>query len=212
MSREDIMNEGGFDSIFDHEPDRLIVLFADEMLEAGLQFPDYDFLTRLMPDEKEIILPAALKYYKRAKAERRDDAQNYFLAFFEYEELDEFVPMLVEDFLDPETWEVVRHSIAECIFSIGSDKYVPDYLRMIEDPTYGYARQPVLQLLGRLKDERAIPTLIALLDDDNACSHALVALSAYRREELRVHFERFLDSDNQAAKIWAAIAIERLDE
>ena len=75
----------------------------------------------------------------------------------------------------------------------------------------GTSRQKLIALLGKLKDERAMPALVELLEDESVRSHTLSALSKYKREELRPCFERFRDSDNPAWRKCAADGILALE-
>ena len=66
-----------------------------------------------------------------------------------------------------------------------------DYLRIVSDPTFGRNRQMLVLLLGKLKEESAIPVLIDLLEDEEVRLHAISALGQFKREEFRGYFERF---------------------
>lgn len=193
-------------------PDELITLFADEMRALGFGSDDYDKLFTYMPEHKDTVLPLVLGYYRRAKDEKRDDAQNYFLAFFEHKGLDDLVPMLIEDYISGETWDATRHMIADCLYTIGSDKYIPEYLCAVQLSSLGSSRQTLVSLLGKLKDERAIPVLKDLVEDEKVRSYALSALLGYERKELRPIFERFINSENPAWRKCARDGLERLNK
>ena len=210
MSIENIKEEnGGFDPFYD-EPDRLITLFADEMRELGLEFCECDELYGLMPEKKEIIIPVALKYFRMAREEDNDEAQNYFLGFFEHKGLDEVVTMLIESYEDAHTWDATRWFIAECLYTIEMRGCVPEYIRVAKDRALGLSRQKVIALLGKIKDESAIPALVELLDDASVRAHTITALSEFENPDLRPHFERFKDDENPGVRKCAVEALERL--
>ena len=200
MSIENVKEEnGGFDPFYD-EPDRLITLFADEMRESGLEFCECDDLYGFMPEKKEIILPLAVKYFHMAREEENDEAQNYFLGFFEHKGLDEVVPMLVESYADAHTWDATRWFIAECLYTIEMREYVTEYVRVAKDRTLGSSRQKVIALLGKIKDESTVPALVELLDDASVRAHTITALSKFENPDLRPHFERFRNDENPGVR------------
>ena len=203
---------GAFDIFEIDAPDELITLFAEDMQGLGFDCDDYDALAGYMPEHKDTVLPLALKYYQRAKAEKRDDTINYFLAFFEHKGLDDLVPMLVEDYISEEFFAATRHMVADCLYTIGSDKYMNEYLGAVKLSSLGSSRQRLISLVGKLKDESAIPTLVELVEDETVCSYALTALAGFEREELRSVFERFADSENPAWRRCARDGLARLDK
>ena len=177
MSIENIKEEnGGFDPFFE-EPDSLITLFAQEMQELGIEFDEYDELPGLMPEKKDVLLPAAVKYYRMAREEERDEAENYFLSFFEHKGLDELVPMLMEAYTDSRTWDATRWFIAECLYTIEAKQYVSSYIDAVLNRDLGSSRQKLIALLGKIKDASAMPALIELSEDPSVRAYALSALS-----------------------------------
>ena len=160
MSIEDIKEEnGGFGPFFE-APDELILLFADEVRAAGLEFDECDELPGFMPERKDVLLPVTLKYYRLAREEGRDEAMNYFLAFFEHKGLDDIVPALIEDYTDLQTWDATRWFIADCLYTIEAPGYVDEYIKAVKDTRLGSSRQKIIALLGKLKDELAIAALV----------------------------------------------------
>ena len=175
-------------------PDRLITLFADEMRELGLEFSDCDEIVGFMHKRKDVILSVAIKYYRMAREEQNDEAENYFLGFFEHKGYCELVPMLIEAYSDAHTWDATRWFIAECLYVIEGEKYISEYIKLVLDRSLGLSRQKIIALLGKIGDERMIPALIELLEDRDVRAYALAALSGLEKPELRPHFERFKDA------------------
>lgn len=68
---------------------------------------------------------------------------------------------------------------------------------------YGRNRQMIVLLLGKLKEECAIPTLIDLLEDEEVRLHAISALGEFKREEFRCYFERFQNSTHPGWRKYA---------
>lgn len=61
----------------------------------------------------------------------------------------------------------------------------------------------IVLLLGKLKEECAIPTLIDLLEDEEVRLHAISALGEFKREEFRCYFERFQNSTHPGWRKYA---------
>ena len=76
---------------------------------------------------------------------------------------------------------------------------------------YGRNRQMIVLLLGKLKEECAIPTLIDLLEDEEVRLHAISALGEFKREEFRRYFERFQNSTHPGWRKYAKAAIKKLN-
>ena len=76
---------------------------------------------------------------------------------------------------------------------------------------YGRNRQMIVLLLGKLKEECAIPTLIDLLEDEEVRLHAISALGEFKREEFRCYFERFQNSKHSGWRKYARSALKKLD-
>ena len=207
MNIENIKEENDIFDPFFVAPNPLITAFADEMREAGLEFDECDELSEFMPEKKDVILPQAVKYYREAREEQNDEAENYFLSFFEYKGLDELVPMLIEAYTDANTWDVTRWGIADCLSAIESKEYAHEYIEAVSNSALGSSRQKLIALLGKIKDERAIPALIELLEDKTVRAHTLAALSKFDDPELRSHFERFKDDENPGVRKCALDAL-----
>ena len=191
-------------------PDSLIPLFEKELEDLGFAFEISNQTTAFMPKHKNTILPIAIKYYKIAKERKKDNEQNHFLQFFFYKGMDEVIPMLIADYHSPETQDLTRWFISDCLYHIRSLKYVDDYLKIISNQSYGKNRQMIILLLGKLKVERAVPMLIDLLEDESVRLHAINALGCFKREDFRCHFERFQNSEHPGWKKYANAALKKL--
>ena len=182
------------------------------MRELGFEFCEFDELPGFMPEKKEHIFPAAVKYYRKAREEQNDETMNYFISFFEHKGLDEVVSMLIEDYINERTSDATRYFIADCLYTIEAGGYVKEYVGAVSNPALGSSRQKLIALLGKIKDESVIPTLVKLLEDETVRAHTLAALSGYRKEELRPHFERFKNDEHPGVRKCALDALEKLSE
>lgn len=192
-------------------PNSLIPKFEDELRALGLNFEISNQLLGYMPRQKKTILPIAIKYYQKAKQENYPDEQNHFLQFFHYKGFDSVVPMLIADYKATATAELTRWMISDCLYQIRSKDFLDEYIDIVSKPKYGINRQMLVLLLGKLKDDTAVPVLITLLDDHDVSLQAISALSEYRSPELRIYFERFITSRQQALKKAAISALKKID-
>lgn len=119
--------------------------------------------------------------------------------------------MLLEDYYYEKTADLTRWFISDCIYQIRSKSFVNEYLNIVSNRMFGQNRQMIVLLLGKLKEESAIPTLIDLLEDEEVRLHAISALGEFRREEFRCYFERFQNSIHIGWRNYAKSAIKKLN-
>ena len=192
-------------------PDSLIPLFEDELRKIGFEFEIINQTLGFMPKNKKTILPIAIKYYQLAKNQKNVDEQNHFMSFFQFKGFAEVVPMLIEDYYSEQTQDLTRWFISDCIYQIQSKSFVKEYLDIVSNRFFGRNRQMIVLLLGKLKEESAIPTLIDLLEDEEVRLHAICALGEFKREEFRCHFERFQNSTHLGWRKYAKVALKKLN-
>ena len=69
-----------------------------------------------------------------------------------------------------------------------------ELLELAQDRRYGEARQMVVLGLAKLtKDKRAVPVLLALLDDPDVTGSAIMALGKLKAVKARDRLQQFLD-------------------
>lgn len=192
-------------------PNSLIPFFENELRQAGFEFEISNQTLGFMPKHKKVILPIAIKYYQLAKEHQQPNEQNHFMSFFHFKGLDEIVPILLEDFHSKETPNLTRWFIADCLYQIRSKNFIKEYLDIVSSRMFGRNRQMIILLLGKLKEERAIPILIDLLEDEEVRLHAICALGEFKREDFRCYFERFQNSTHPGWRKYAKTALKKLN-
>ena len=195
---------------YKESPNSLIPLFEGELHNIGFQFDTSSQAFGLIPKYQKVILPISMKYYQLTKELEKPNEQCYFMRFFYIKNLDNVVPILLEDYYSEKSTDLTRWSISDCIYYIRSKKYMKEYLEIVSNKSFGRNRQMIVLLLGKLKEESAIPTLIDLLEDEEVRLHAICALSEFRREEFRCYFERFENSQNAGWRKYAKMALNKL--
>jgi hypothetical protein len=191
----------------EEHPGSLIPLFEKELRELGFEFEISNQILCFMPKHKETILPIAIRYYKAAKY---DNEQAYFIGFFRFKGFEEVVPMLLEDFYNPDTPKLTRERIGDALWEIRSKKYIDEYLKILSTPEYENDYLFIAHLVSGLKVEAAIPIFIKMLDNENICALGVIALGKYKREEFRPYFERFENDKNSFLKKSAKAALKKL--
>lgn len=188
-------------------PDSILPNFKQELLNLGFNFQVLNQAESLLPKYKDTVLPVVIKYYKMAKLKNE---KQYLLGWFHHKGLEEVVPMLLEDYYSNNP-EIDKWAIGDRLYQIRSKKYIDDYLKIISDPSYGQDRQMIVLLLGKLKEESAIPILIDLLEDEEVRLQAICALGQFKREEFRCYFERFQNSTHSGWRKYAKTALKKLN-
>lgn len=192
-------------------PDSLIPLFEKELRDLGFEFETSNQAVGFIPEHKELIAPIAAKYYQLAKNFEKPNEQNFFIRFLCIKGLDDVIPMLLEDYYFEKTADLTRWFISDCIYQIRSKNFIREYLDIVSSRVFGRNRQMIVLLLGKLKEESAIPTLIDLLEDEEVRLQAICALGEFKREEFRCHFERFQNSTHPGWRKYAKAALKKIN-
>ena len=193
-------------------PDSLIPKFEEELRTLGFEFEISNQSFKFMPKYKKVILPIAVKYYQLAKEKAKPNEQQHFLRFFQFKGFDEVVPLLLQDFHNEEPQSLTCWFIANCLYQIRAKKFINEYLEIATNKAFGQNRQMIILLLGKLKDDSAIPTLIELLEDEEVRLQVICALGDFKKDDFRCHFNRFLSSDNSGWRKQAKVALEKLNK
>lgn len=82
---------------------------------------------------------------------------------------------------------------ADLLYSIKDYRHMPQYLAIIQDKSFGDARQMLILLVGKSKKTYVIPTLIELLNDPTVYGHALKALSNFSGDHIERIMHQYLD-------------------
>ena len=191
--------------------DSLIPLFEQELRNLGFEFETSNQVFDLSGKHAKAIVPIAIKYYQLAKELDKPNEQNHFMSFFYIKGLDDVIPTLIEDYYSEKTTDLTRWFISDCIYQIRSRHFVKEYLEIAINKTFGQNRQMIVLLLGKLKEEGAISTLISLLEDEDVRLHAICALGEFKREEFRCHFEKFQNSTHPGWRKYAKAALKKLN-
>lgn len=194
-------------ALFKENPDSCVRAFTERLRTLGFRFSVSAQVKQFMPKHKDIILPLAVKYYHQAVLKNE---KNYFISLMRYPCCKTVVPMLLDAFYkNAETDD--RECISECIYSIHDKSYAGEYLRIVSTEEFGIHRAMFILLLGRMKYEKAIDSILPLLQDPVLCKYAIIALGDYRKKEFEPYFLQFADSDDPYLSRYAKRALEKLN-
>jgi HEAT repeat protein len=115
----------------------------------------------------------------------------------------------VDERVDP-TGTGLRWAIGNALSIVADDSVFDDLVRLVEDRTFGKARQMVVLGLGRSKRPEAVSVLIGLLDDEDVSGHAVKALAKLGVEEARPALERMVNDPRAWVRNEAKKALSRL--
>lgn len=132
-----------------------------------------------------------LTFYKRAILPNEKISFLEDLLVIGYDK-NKLVEMVVEVFTSGENpsnlWEY-----GDLLFSMKKYKYLSQYIEIIQNKSYGHARQMVVLLVGKSKKEEVIPILKDLLNDPDVYGHALDALTNFSGEDIETIMMQYVD-------------------
>jgi len=120
------------------------------------------------------------------------------------------VPTLLEEF-ERVSDDALRWVVGNALEVLADDTLFEDLASIARDRRYGSARAMVVVGFGRLKDPRAIPILIALLEDDDVAVSAMIALGKLKERSARPLVEKFLTHPDSWVRQEAKKALARID-
>ena len=105
----------------------------------------------------------------------------------------------------------VRWAIANALTVVAEKDDLAAIATLARNKKYGKSREMLAIALGSLKDPRATPVLIELLDDEEIAGHAISGLRKLKPKEARRHVERFLDHPRYWVREEAKKALAGID-
>jgi hypothetical protein len=100
--------------------------------------------------------------------------------------------LLVEEFRRSKSEFGLNWAIGNALSVVADDNVLSDIVGLIQDETYGKAREMLVVALGNMKSPDVKYTLIELLDDEALAGYAIMALGKLKCKEARPAIERFL--------------------
>lgn len=132
-----------------------------------------------------------LEFYKKAKLENEKYSclQDLFGAGYDKNKL---VELILDIFCENQE-NVYLWEYGDLLYSIKNLKYLSQYIELVQNKSYGTARQMIVLLVGKSKKEEVIPVLKSLLSDTDVYGHALDALTNFSGEDIEDIMVQYVD-------------------
>ena len=122
-------------------------------------------------------------------------------------------PLLVREFHRVEEGgSSLRWAIGNALEVVADDTVFDDLVEIVQDPSYGRARQMIAVALGKMKDPHAVDVLLGLLDDEEVTGHAIMALGRLGAQEARPAIEGCLSHPKPWVRKEAKKALAKIDK
>jgi len=132
-----------------------------------------------------------LEFYKKASLsnERISFLEDLFVIGYDRDKLVE----LVLDVFEAEKYPSNLWEYGALLYNIRKYNYLSRYIKIIENKSYGTARQMIVLLVGKSKKAEVIPVLKLLLNDPDVYGHALDALTNFSGEDIDYIMMQYMD-------------------
>lgn len=185
---------------------------------------DYYEIENLVKTDK-CLIPVLMNYIEKFD---NPGASSTLMRYLGHQGFDEATELMLNEFrrVDvkiPENrkkWESqdksgYRESASVALKAIRDRRFIDEYIELIENPQTHNDTFNIIELLGVLKVEKAIPHLLNLLHDPNVllkCA-SIKALSHFKNKpEIILNVEPFLASDNNIIKKYATKTLRKITD
>lgn len=184
------------------------VLMAELIKKAndyGFEVKDYNQLDAIKRKIK-IFIPVLIKYLEMFEAR---NYKNAIVGLLGVKGFSEATEILLNKYHD-ENCNINKWSIGDALYSIQDKRFEEKYIEIVKNKANGTSRQMIVILLGKLRCEKAISTLINLLQDSDVEGHVVMALGYFKNDELIKYIEPFLSHDKRWIRKEAEKAIKKI--
>jgi HEAT repeat protein len=99
----------------------------------------------------------------------------------------------------------LKWAIGNALAVVATDCIAEELLELVQDEQHGKAREMAVVALGNLRDPRAVDVLIGLLDDEDMCGHAIIALAKLKAHRAAQQIQRLVNHPKQ----WVRKEVEK---
>lgn len=189
----------------------------DELIKAVNSqgyFIQYTGQLNYIDKNDQCLVPILLKYYGLFE---NSHINNVLIRYLGLSRSPNITGFLLNEFKKPNTEETFNLSrrgfSSSALNSIKDKRFVKGYIKIVENKETRYDSMLIITLLGKLKAEEALPTLIDVLsdNDERIQTSAISALGNFKgHTELIPLLEPFLKSDNKNHRGQARNAINKI--
>ena len=183
----------------------LMVELIKEANIYGFEVKDYNQLDAIKRKIRTFI-PILLKYLDLFEAR---NYKNAIVGLLGVKGFNEVTEILLSKYND-KNYNINKWNVGDALYSIQDKRFEDKYIEIVENDANGTSRQMIVILLGRLRCEKAIQTLIDLLQDDDVNGHAIMALGYFKNNELIKYVEPFLHHEKRWIRKEAEKAIKKI--
>lgn len=192
-------------------PDSLLMSYEQFLLENGLYLSNDPMTFHKKIKGRMDLCEKILRFYYEARLENEKISflEDLYAIGYDKNKLAEIIlEVFFSDKCSSYLWEY-----GDLLYNLKRYKYLPQYIRIIEDKSYGSDRQMLVLLVGKSKKESVIPVLKRLLNDEDVYGHALDALCNFKGSEIEEIMKRYVDCKetwvrNTAKKYLKQVGVE----
>lgn len=179
----------------------------NDVNKEGYDLTSYQDLKKLKTKDKALV-PLLLSYLNSVNY---INEKEFFVRCLGVKSFNEATEALINEFKKSDN-RAYKWAVGNSLSIIQDKTYTDEYIDIISNQEHGTARQMVILTLGKLRCEKAIPTLIELLNDEEVCGHVVMALGYFKDDKLREYLNPFLDNKESWIRKEAAKSIKKLEK
>ena len=176
-----------------------------EANNIGFDVADFNELNAIKRKTKDLV-PILLRYLYMFEKDNYKDAIVGLLGVKGFFEATETLLRIYNS----NDMKLNKWAIGDALYFIQDKRFEDEYIQIINNKDNGISRQMVVILLGKLRCEKAIPTLIKLLQDGEVNGHAIISLSYFKDKDLIQHIEPFLCHEKKWIQKEAEKALKKI--
>lgn len=184
------------------------ILMKELIKEAnnnGFDVQDFNDFNTIKRKIKSFI-PILIKYLYLFEKDNFKDAIVGLLGVKGFYDATETLIKLYYNFDTP----IDRWAIGDALYNIQDKRFEDEYIKIVNDKSNGISRQMIVLLLGKLRCEKALPSLIDLLQDLDVNGHVVIALGYFKNNDLIKYIEPFLNHNKKWIRTEAEKAIKKI--
>ena len=120
------------------------------------------------------------------------------------------IPLVAEFEKQPKGMSLLKWAIGNALSVVADDSVADDLFALAQDKSHGKAREMIVVALGNLRDARTYEVLTRLLEDDEVCGHAIIAIANSNARQAVPSIRRFTTHPKAWVREKAKKAIAKL--
>lgn len=180
---------------------------VSDVNKLGYNITSYQDLKKLKTKDK-VLVPLLLRYLKKVNY---INEKEFFVRCLGVRNFNTATETLIEEFHN-NNHESYKWAIGNTLSIIQDKSHVDTYIDIMTNKKHGTARQMVAILLGKLRCQKALQTLISLLSDEEIYGHVIVALGHFKDYKLIEYIKPFVNTNEAWIRKEAKHSIKKLEQ